>query len=165
MEKISLPKIGARNLKTAFAVFLCIVIFRVFGSESPFFACIAAVICMQDSYENSIVAGKNRMIGTCIGGIAGVLETFILIKYDNPLFSAIVVSLLCIAVIYCCNIFKKPGAINIACIVLFANTVVVRDIPSYTYTITRIIETLIGIVIAVLINRYIFPYKKEDKYK
>lgn len=162
MEKMSLAKIGARNLKTALAVFLCIVIFRIFGDESPFFACIAAVICMQDSYENSIVAGKNRMIGTCVGGAAGVLETFILLQYNSPWFSAVTVSLLCIIVIYVCNLLKKSGAINIACIVLFANTVVTRDITSYTYTITRITETLIGIIIAILINRYILPYKKSN---
>ncbi|MGL5615243.1 MAG: FUSC family protein [Sarcina sp.] len=161
MEKLSLPKLGARNLKTALSVFICIIVFELLGAESPFYACIAAVICMQDSYENSIIAGKNRMIGTFIGGLAGILATFFLTIYNNFWFSTILVSLLSIAVIYCCSLLKKPAAVNIACIVLFANTVLLRDVPSYTYTINRIFETLIGIIIATLINRYVHPYKKD----
>ena len=29
------------------------------------------------------------------------------------------------------------------------------------YTIIRILETFLGIIIATLVNRFIFPYKKE----
>lgn len=160
-KKLKFPKVGARIQKTALAVFICILISHLLGGKSPFYACIAAVICMQDSYKNTIKMGKNRMIGTIIGGIAGIFATFIFFTYNNYYFDAAIISLLCIVVIYCCNILNKPGSVTIACIVLLANTVLSKDEPSYMYTIIRILETFLGIIIATLVNRFIFPYKKE----
>jgi len=55
-------KIRMRNLKTALSVFLCIVILRFFNINYPFYACIAAVICMQSSIFDSFTTGKNKAI-------------------------------------------------------------------------------------------------------
>lgn len=153
---------GARTQKTALAVFICIVVLHLIGFDSPFYACIAAVICMQDSFENTVKMGKNRMIGTIIGGIAGVLATSIFFMYNNYYFNAIVITILAMTVIHICHLLKKPGAVSIACIVLLANTVLIKQEPSYIYTITRVIETFLGIIITTIINRYIFPYKKTE---
>ena len=164
MEKfLKLPKVGARIQKTALSVFLSMIISHLLGGESPFYACIAAVICLQNSHESTIKMGINRMIGTIIGGIAGVFSTFIFIKYNNYYVDAMVISLLCVVVIYLCTILKRPGSVTIACIVLLANTVLVRGEPSYVYTINRILETFLGIIIATLVNKFIFPYKPYEK--
>lgn len=160
-EKFKIPKLGARVQKTALAVFISIIISHLLGGKSPFYACIAAVICMQDSYENTVKMGKNRMIGTVIGGIAGIFATYIFFKYNNYYFDAAVISLLCIVVTYICNLLKKPGSITIACIVLLANTVLIKQEPSYMYTIVRVLETFLGIIVATLVNKFVFPYKKE----
>ncbi len=157
------PKVGARIQKTALSVFICMIISHVLGGDSPFYACIAAVICLQNSHENTVKMGINRMIGTMIGGIAGVLSTFLFIKFNNYYLDAIIVSLLCIVVIYVCTLLKKPGSVTIACIVLLANTVLIKGEPSYIYTINRILETFLGIIVATLVNRFVLPYKKEKK--
>lgn len=162
-KKLKLPKIGGRIQKTALAVFICIIVSHLLGGKSPFYACIAAVICMQNSHENTIKMGTNRMIGTIIGGIAGIFATFIFFKYNNYYFDAAIISLLCVVVIYCCNLLNKPGSVTIACIVLLANTVLSKDEPSYIYTIVRVLETFLGIIVATLVNRFIFPYKKEKE--
>ena len=62
MKGLALPKIGARNLKTALAVTLCIGFFELIHRQYPFYACIAAVICMKDTVENSykILRNNNR---------------------------------------------------------------------------------------------------------
>ena len=163
MKGLALPKIGARNLKTALAVTLCIGFFELIHRQYPFYACIAAVICLKDSHENTVKMGVNRMIGTLIGGCAGILSTFLFLKFNNYYFECIVTSLLCIVVIYICKVLKKPGSVTIACIVLLANTLLIKQEPNYIYTINRIIETFIGIIVATLVNRFIFPYKKDEK--
>ncbi|MDT2191533.1 FUSC family protein [Paenibacillus larvae] len=68
-----LPRIGMRNVKTAIAVLLCILILRLFQIESPFYACIAAVITMQNTVEDSYETGINRIIGTLIGAAIGLV--------------------------------------------------------------------------------------------
>lgn len=166
MEISNLPKIGARNFKTALSILLCIVILKVLGFQSPFYACIAAVICLTDSYESSIKTGKNRMIGTIIGGLLGMVATIILSFYNTFWFRTIIIFVFTIAVIYLCTVLKKPGSVSIACIVLLANLLLNRDYSNYIYTFSRIIETFIGVIIAVAVNAYILPpNRKKNKLK
>ena len=157
-----LPKIGARNFKTALSILLCIIILPLLGFDSPFYACIAAVICLTDSYENSIKIGKNRMIGTIVGGTFGMFATIILSNYDTTILRYIIIFIFSILTIYVCTILNKPGSVSIACIVLLANLLLNRDYSNYLYTVSRIFETFIGILIAVLVNAYILP---KDRHK
>lgn len=156
-----LPKIGARNFKTALSIFLCIIVLNLLGFESPFYACIAAVICMTDSCETSIKMGKNRMIGTIVGGAFGMLATIILSKYDTNVLRTLIICSFIVLSIYVCTLLKRPGSVSIACIVLLANLLLNRDYSNYIYTLSRIAETFIGIIIAVGVNVYIMPPKKK----
>lgn len=156
-----LPKIGARNFKTALSILLCIIITNLFKFESPFYACIASVICLSNSCENSIKIGENRMVGTIVGGAFGMLATIILSKYDTELFRTLIICSFTILVIYVCNILKRPACVTIACVVLLSNLLLNRDYSNYIYTIIRIVETFIGIIIAVVVNTYILPPTKD----
>ena len=156
-----LPKIGARNFKTALSIFLCIVVLNLLGFESPFYACIAAVICLTDSCDTSIKMGVNRMIGTIVGGSFGILATMILSKYDTSFLRTSIICIFTVFTIYVCTILKRPGSVSIACIVLLANLLLNRDYSNYVYTFSRILETFIGIIIAVGVNVYILPPKKK----
>ena len=156
-----LPRIGARNFKTALSIFLCIIVLNLLGFESPFYACIAAVICLTDSCDTSIKMGINRMIGTIVGGSFGILATIILSKYDTSFLRTSIICIFTVFTIYVCTILKRPGSVSIACIVLLANLLLNRDYSNYIYTFSRILETFIGIIIAVGVNVYIMPPKKK----
>lgn len=163
MQKYTFPKLGARNFKTAIAILLCIVVCELLGFDTPFYAAITATFCMQDSLENSIAMGKNRFVGTIIGAIAGSLGTFILSNYNTFIFKTALVFILSMAVIYICTLVNKPGSVNIACIVLLGTLLLNRDYSNHLYTITRSVQTLLGVVIGVLVNLYILPHKaKKD---
>ena len=156
MNRFEFPKVGYRNLKTALAVFICMVLFELAGDKNPFYACIAAVICMKDTVESTFSMGKNRLIGTLLGGLIGVLFIFIV---DNILFlqsiNSLVTAVGVIGAIYVCNIIKKPGAVTI---------LINYDGPaSYSYAIGRSIDTSIGIIIAIFINKYINPPVEKNK--
>ena len=90
MRNYNIPKIGMRNIKTAFSVFICIALFNLFKRDNAFYACIAAVICMKDTYENSLSIGINRLLGTFLGGLLGIITiprpiTPLLVQGCNPL--------------------------------------------------------------------------------
>ncbi|KYH28429.1 MULTISPECIES: FUSC family protein [Clostridium] len=152
-----MKKVGMRNLKTAISVFLCILIIRMFRAfDSPFYACIAAVICMQSSVYETFKTGKNRMIGTFIGALIGFI--FALIQPGNSFLVAIGIVIL----IHICYILGYNKSISIACIVFIAIMVNLDDTTPLSYSIHRLIETFIGIFFAVLVNYFIYPPKYFD---
>ena len=171
MKKLELPNIGLRNLKTALAVFICIIIFNNFqldtflpnGSasvNSPLYACIAAVICMKDTVESSLSMGKNRLIGTLLGGVLGVIAIYIVTHIPFlQNYNAIVAAVGTIIAIHLCNIINKPGAVTICCIVFIGIIINHNGIESYSYALGRSIDTAVGIIVAILINKYINPPK------
>ncbi|EOU1725198.1 aromatic acid exporter family protein [Clostridium perfringens] len=163
MKGLALPKIGARNLKTALAVTLCIGFFELIHRQYPFYACIAAVICMKDTVENSYKMGKSRMIGTVTGGLVGLALTFIALNFNLTRFSGIITGIGIVITIYLLNVFNRKGSVSIACIVLIAIMTNLHGKAPYAYAVDRIIDTFIGIIIALLINNYIYKYENKVK--
>lgn len=163
MKGLALPKIGARNLKTALAVTLCIGFFELIHRQYPFYACIAAVICMKDTVENSYNMGKTRMIGTITGGLVGLSFTFIALTFNITNFPGLITGVGIVLTIYLLNLFNKKGSVSIACIVLIAIMTNLHGKAPYAYAFDRIIDTLIGIVVALLINKYIYKYENKVK--
>ncbi|MGL4847896.1 MAG: FUSC family protein [Clostridium sp.] len=162
--KLNFHKIGLRNIKTALAVVICMLIFKVVGDENPFYACIAAVICMKDTVSNSFKMGKDRLIGTIIGAIFGTIFIWVLINFtvfDSyiPFVSGIGIVLS----IYTCNLFNKPGSVTISCIVFLVIMVNYNGPQSYAYALSRSIDTAIGIIVAILVNKYFNPPKEDKK--
>lgn len=150
-------KIGMRNFKTALAVSLCIIIFQVFNIGSPFYAAIAAIISMQSSVVDSFKTGKNRILGTFLGALVGLI--FALIGPSNPLLIGIGI----IIIISISNWLKWNKSITIAGVVFIAIMVNLNGKSPWVYSLNRITDTIIGIVLAVLINYFISPPIKVDK--
>ncbi len=159
IKDFKLPKIGLRNLKTALAVFTCMIIFQLINRENPFFACIAAVFCMKDTVSSSVIMGKNRIIGTIIGGFLGIIVIYIsdlfpLLYKMTPFVTGIGI----ILVIYTCTIIKRPASVVISCIVFIGIMInYSSQVDSYYYAISRSFDTVIGIIISILINKYLNP--------
>lgn len=154
-----MKRIGMRNIKTALSVGICIILLRILKFDSPFYACIAAVITMQTTVENSFQAGKNRLIGTTIGAIIGIIFSYI--APHSSILTVIGVSL----IIYITNILHENKSANIACVVFLAIMINLKTTSPLQYGISRFIETAIGIIVAVIVNRYICPYNiiKNEK--
>lgn len=152
------PKIGMRNIKTATAAALCALVY-FFLDRSPAFACIGAIFGMGSDLEMSKLHGGNRLFGTVIGGLLGiVLFRIYLIFYPEGGRSLLLVPLVFIGtvlLIVLCQIFwvggVQPGGV-VLCILLF-NT----PVDSYvSYALNRIFDTAIGVVAALVVNS-LFP--------
>lgn len=162
LKKLKFPKVGLRNLKTGLAVFICMTSFQLLDRESAFFACIAAVVCMKDTIESSYSVGRNRLLGTFIGGIIGI-SLVSLIEY-TPLtdgLKPLITSLGIILSIYIFTLWQRPAAVIISCIVILGIMCGYSSDESITYAIKRMIDTSFGVIIALLINKYITPPKKK----
>ena len=117
--------IGMRIIKTVVAVFLCGLL-AFFREASGFYSMIAAVVCIQNSAGKTIESSVNRMTGTLIGGVAGVLVVYSLdtlnVLYIELLRYAVLAVML-IPIIKLCLAIKKPGCAAMACIVFLCVTV------------------------------------------
>lgn len=147
-------KPGMRSIKTAISVLLCIVTLKLFNNNSPFYACIATVITMQNSMEGSIKAGVGRMIGTIIGATIAII--FLSLFPQNIMVTFLGI----ILVIYTANFLKVSSSTSIACIVYLAIMVNIKDTTPLNYSIMRVFETFLGIIMAMLVNKVIYPPQK-----
>ncbi|WP_315118534.1 aromatic acid exporter family protein [uncultured Clostridium sp.] len=155
-------KVGMRNIKTSISVVLCVVLFKLLNREYPFFACIAAVVTLQHSVSDSFKAGQNRLIGTVIGATTGLIFSYL--PQFNFWIHIVYIGLGICMVIYLCNIFDKNDSISIACIVFSAIMTNLKGVPSYVYVVNRTIDTFIGIIISILVNKY-FNFNFLNKFK
>lgn len=159
--------IGMRNLKTAFAATLCALLYYPFG-RNPTFACIGAIFGIGSDMENSLLNGGNRLFGTIIGGVLGMFLFKIYISIypeaGTELLLYILLFIGVILLILASQYFRWPGAIQpggvVLCIILF-NTPVDTYIE---YSLNRMLDTGIGVVIALLIN-LIFPRERVVKWR
>lgn len=157
MKLCHLPPIGMRNIKTALSVFICVVVFAIMGPQfNPMFAAVAALVCMGNSIENSVEAGWNRILGTIIGGAAGVFGIFICNLITLEFTYIAIIPIGTVGLIYLCNNLKKPGAIIICCVVFISlMTTYPQEMGSYALSFLRLLETGFGVIVAVLVNRFI----------
>lgn len=173
-----LQPIGMRNIKTALSVFICLVFYLLCGfangllppGDSAFlrllnflldrkdvsYACVAAIVSMQSSVEDSVAFGKSRLIGTAVGGMIGIVMVASAPFADYTVLSYLLVSLGVVITIYICNIIKHSAASSVSCIVFLIIVLSINSGSSAVpYAINRMIDTAIGILISVPINRFI----------
>jgi len=173
-----LQPIGMRNIKTALSVFVCLVFYLLCGfahgmlpsgdstllqllhflldRKDVSFACVAAIVSMQSSVEDSVAFSKSRLIGTAVGGVIGIVMVASIPRFNHTVLNYLLVSLGVVITIYICNVIKHSMSSSVACIV-FLVIVLSIDSGSYAvpYAINRMIDTAIGILISVPINCYI----------
>ena len=168
MPKLTLPHVGMRTIKTAVGVTLSYLIFVPFGLLynkeypgllgyiGPLYACIPCVVCMQSSMEQSKKTGFSRLIGVLVGAALGTLVILI----PEPLlacwpFKAVLLGLSCIlGIVFCTYVLHRPAACTMACILpcVMAISGNVPDADRHLYAAARVIETLVGVSMALLVN-------------
>jgi uncharacterized membrane protein YgaE (UPF0421/DUF939 family) len=152
--KIEYKKLGMRNIKTAIAVVVSILISKGLKMEYPFYAAIASIISMQSSVKNSYKVGRNRMLGTMVGALVGYLCA--IISPGNSILTGIGI----ICVIYACNLLNWRESTSIACVVFCAIMLNLKGGSAAIYSVNRIIDTFTGIIVAIAVNYFIMPPKE-----
>lgn len=155
--------VGMRIIKSVIAIFLSAVITDL-KDGNPVSSTIAAIIVMKQDTQSAMNVGIERLIGTFIGGVYSFLFLYAITFFEIPLFTILYyffMSLLLIPVIKTCVLLKVPGsALNASFVVLVTLLSYITEYNKYQFVIDRMVDTMIGVVIAIAINR-LLPAKKR----
>ena len=141
--------IGMRIIKTVIAVFLCGLFAHIRGT-SALYSMFAALFCVQKSAGQTIESSVNRMLGTLIGGVVGVLTVHIMDALNVlhiDLLRYLLMALLLIPIIEFCLAIKRPDCAGMACMVVMCLVVDPGNKPAID-SIERLFETLVGVALA-----------------
>ena len=177
MKQRNIPHIGMRIIKTAVAVMLAYGIFLPFGlmydmetyhgvlgQMGPLYACIACIVCMQSTLGQTVQSGVSRLIGVAIGGVLGVATLLLGDRLDNGLLVLPILGVLCVAGRWISLLIQRPAACVMACIVPCVILITgVTGADRYYYAAARIIETVIGVCVAMLVNKLLPDHREEHE--
>ena len=160
---MNFPKIGMRNIKTSTSVFLCLLLFQILNRENSIQACIAAVICMQNTIVDSFKKGTERVKGTIIGGIGGAFVLFIVTTIGHEKLLIFIIPIGIIILIEICVTIDMKQSVVICCVVYLGILISKEHEGGYIlYTFNRVLDTTVGIMITLVVNKYM---KLPDKVK
>lgn len=163
-----IPPIGLRMVKSAVAVLLCFIIHAILGGKRDVMQSIlAAIICIQSRMDYSARTGFERIAGTLIGAVFGyliaTLEQFLpgLFAFGRmPLY--LLISFAVIPVIHTTVLLKLNNTAVMACVVMFAMTLGTVEGSPVLYALNRVLDTMIGILIAVMVNISELPRRRNN---
>ncbi|WP_066646145.1 FUSC family protein [Christensenella timonensis] len=156
-------RLGYRAVKTAIAVFACLLLGYLLNRTAAF-AVIAAILCIQPTYDKSKHTGLHRILGTIIGSLFSFIPlelAAVLPHYADYLFLFILPALI-LVLIFLCNILGIKDSVGPSC-VIFTAIVLLHSgttLDTLPYVLTRTAETVVGVLIALPINRFLFNPKQ-----
>lgn len=163
---------GLRIIKTSLAVFLVLILYLLLPETSnATTAAIAAIIAMRSSIKDSYVASFIRLQSTFVGAVFGLI-ILMLKEVSNLEYNSLVYNLLLsffvLLVIWISVSFLRSDGAVLGSIVLLAIAIgPILDMSPFQAAITRFLDTLIGVGIALLVNRVLplSPEPEEDEKK
>ena len=155
--------IGMRVVKTAAAVMICLLITLLSGTwESMAIMAVSSIVTIRPTRGETVSTGVFRVLGTIFGGMLGILTVIIglfLPHYSDGLF-VIVIPLMLLLDLYLCNVLKMQDSCTISCVVIIVVAAHIKLDATVSgaliYTVFRVRDTLIGVVVATILN--ILPY-------
>lgn len=161
MKKIKLRfPIGLRTVKTALAVVISMLVVDFFGTTSSklIFAMLGALAAVQPTFNESLESCLTQIIGVFLGALAGGL----LVITGLPPIIAAGIGIIFVISLY--NGFKIRYSAGLACIIVVSICIDGETKP-FTYAMTRIWDTAIGLAIGMAINTLIFPYDNSRRIR
>ena len=151
--------IGMRSIKTGLAVVICLVLYSYIPLTEPILAVLVAISSIQNNIDDSVTFSKNRLIGTFLGTIIGIIYNQIAGQ------SVVFIALGVIALITLLNKLNQSKSILIAMAVFVSIiTGVVQGNP-VIYGLNKFANTLLGITVGFLINYFIKPPNQVEIMK
>ncbi len=168
-SRFYLPHIGQRIVKTTVAVFLCLIVYYLFGyrgADMPTEAAITAIICMQPYVRDTRDYAVNRFTGTLIGAFWGLAFLLLLMVFPSmgeslPLLY-LRMALGVMLSLYTAVLVKKPETSGQAAIVFICVVISFPEIESpLRQALLRFAGVLLGTVTAIGVNVFRLPRDKE----
>ena len=168
--KKRLPHVGRRIVKTAIAVFLCLVIYYLrgykLGKSMPSEAAVTAIICMQPYVQDMKKYALNRLTGSLIGTVWALLILLLLISFPalsiNQIGIYAVMAFGVVASLYNAVLFHVPDSAGLAAIIFISIIVGYPNIEDPLHSaIVRVIDIHVGMAVALAVNGFRLPRTKN----
>lgn len=163
-------KIGAEPIEIAIgaAVALTLLVCHLAGilglQIQALAACTGAVMCVQDSKKASWGAGLNRIKGVLCGGIVGIAVVLIDNAVNVDLVFYLLVGIGVVVNLLLCKAVKLPLVqARVSCMSLMLVTLVLQNAARINYAFGRLIGTLVGAVVALLVSMAFAAVTKKEK--
>ena len=169
-EKIKIPGIGMRIIKSAIAVALCILVDLIRGDDGMvFYSMLAALWCIQMYRNNTLSNAVQRTIGTVVGALYGLVYILGYPKLVGVFGHGILIETIClfvsiVLVLYTTVLIKRNQSSYFSCVV-FLSIVInhIGDSNPYSFVWNRFLDTMIGIAIGILVNNVRLCFKPDRK--
>lgn len=143
----------SRVWKVAFAAGLAWEVAKFVGFERPYFAPLAAILCLQVTVAESLSKGLQRILGIVCGVIVADLLVRIIGVHG---WSVALLVLAAIAIAMWLRLGKQAIS-QVGVSAMMVLTVGHKHDMAFVYSFDRIFNTLIGAAIAIVVNMFVFP--------
>ena len=137
-------------VKTAMAAGICYWLARLAGLQDGYWGSISAIIVLQSNVGSTVTASRDRLIGTLIG--AGFGAGFSLLAEGLWVYLLAVV-----AAMVTCSLLGLKNSSRLAAVTVTILMLVHRTGSNWTLPLHRVIEVLLGIVVALAISTLVLP--------
>lgn len=168
--KKQLPPIGARIMKSALGAAVCVLIYYIrellpIGSGIPFYSILAVLWCVQPYTTSTLAMAKQRSIGTFLGAAYGLvfLLSFRTLGGGNKAAVYLTACAMLVPILYTTVLLNKRNASYFSCVVFL--TIAINhsfDESPYLFAFNRVLDTLIGIGVAMVLNLLHRPVKNKE---
>jgi uncharacterized membrane protein YccC len=145
-------------VKTAMAAGICYWLARLVGLQDGYWGSISAIIVLQSNVGSTVTASRDRLIGTLIG--AGFGAVFSLL--GEGLWTYL---LAVITAMVACSLLGLKNSSRLAAVTVTILMLVHRTGSNWTLPLHRVIEVLLGIVVALLISTLVLPSRARARLR
>lgn len=163
-----IPMPGQRIFRSAIAVGLCLLVYVLRGRHGiPLYSALAAIQCMQPYNKDMRGVARRRVLGTVIGAVWGLLLLLLELEIlsdglpDEGL-HYFLVPLFLVAVLYSTVLLGVRETAYFSGVVFLVITINhFTDANPYLFAFNRLLDTVIGVVLASIVNRLHLPRAKR----
>jgi uncharacterized membrane protein YccC len=145
-------------VKTALAAGLCYWLAKLAGLQDGYWGSISAIIVLQSNVGSTVTASRDRLIGTLIGAAYGAAFSF-LGEGIWPYLAAVIISMMT------CSLLGLKNSSRLAGVTVTILMLVHRTGSNWTMPFHRVLEVLLGIVVALGISTLVLPSRARIRLR
>ena len=145
-------------VKTAMAAGICYWLARLVGLQDGYWGSISAIIVLQSNVGSTVTASRDRLIGTLIGAAFGAV--FSLFGEGLwPYLAAVITAMVT------CSLLGLKNSSRLAAVTVTILMLVHRTGSNWTLPLHRVLEVLLGIVVALGISTLVLPSRAKARLR
>src|SRR5580698_3987812 len=140
--------------KTAMAAGICYWLARLVGLQDGYWGSISAIIVLQSNVGSTVTASRDRLIGTLIGAAFGAVFS-LLGEGLWPYLAAVIIAMVT------CSLLGLKNSSRLAAVTVTILMLVHRTGSNWMLPLHRVLEVLLGIVVALAISTLVLPSRAK----